>query len=356
MEWKLIDLSYHNNNIDFTKVKTQIHGILLRCGYGSNQINQDDKKFTEYAQACILQQIPFGVYLYSYAKTAQEAVSEAEHCLRLLNPYKGRLSYPVYLDLEEPGTESKVVERVLIFAEIIEKNSFQCGIYSNESWWNTYLTDSRLDKFTKWVAKYGKNDGMPHDKPNISSAYDIWQYTSAGKIDGINGNVDMNICYRDFPSELSDKIKPNISQPPQKTYMHTVGEHIIFSTCYAASTDPQSKAIPAARMSKNHGIITKIVNAPNPYLLDNGMCWVNDGDIRGQYTGSALTSDSQINYYPQYTGSSVSIAEALQAVKADSSFANRQKIAKKNGITDYTGSSEQNGRLLSLLKNGKLIK
>lgn len=78
-----------------------------------------------------------------------------------------------------------------------------------------------------------------------------------------------------------------------KTYAHGIGEHIIFSTCYKSSTAPMSEAIAAEKMQRNHGTITKIVDAPNPYLIDNGLCWVNDGDIRGQYSGSS-TLDTTI--------------------------------------------------------------
>ena len=100
------------------------------------------------------------------------------------------------------------------------------------------------------------------------------------------------------------------------------------------------------------------MDAANPYLLDNGLCWVNDGDIRGSYTAPAPAPkpEPQVSYYPRYTGSSVSIVDGLQSVGIESSFANRQRIAAKNGITGYRGSAEQNNKLLSLLKNGKLIK
>jgi len=359
MELKLIDLSYHNGAIDFVKVKTQVDGIILRCGYGSNITSQDDKKFKEYADNCVKCNIPFGIYLYSYAKTMEEAKSEAEHCLRLAEPYKNNLFYPIYLDLEESGTESGAVDRALVFGGIVEKNGYWCGIYANEYWWNKPLAGGNLDRFTKWVAKYGKNDGIPHEKPNISGTYDIWQYSSTGKVDGISGNVDVNICYRDLPAE----IKPNapqepILQPAQRTYAHKIGEHVVFSTCYRASTDPISAHLSAVQMSKNHGVITRIVDAANPYLLDDGLCWVNDGDIRGLYTvpASALKPEPQVSYYPRYTGDSVSIVEGLKAVGIESSFANRQKIAAKNRITGYRGSADQNNRLLSLLKSGKLIK
>lgn len=200
MELKIIDVSVHQGQIDWEKVKNHIDGAIIRCGYGSDYANQDDKKFVQNVEGCIKHGIPFGVYLYSYAKTIEQAKSEAAHVLRLLEPYKNKLSYPVYYDLEEAGTEKGAVERAAVFGEIIESNGYWCGIYSNQYWWRTYLKDG-LNRFTKWVAKYSD------EKPSgISGTYDIWQYSSKGSVPGIEGDVDMNICYRDFPATIKKTV------------------------------------------------------------------------------------------------------------------------------------------------------
>lgn len=192
---KLIDVSEWQGKIDWEKVKPQIDGAILRCGYGSDLEKQDDSQFKRNADECTRLGIPFGVYLYSYAKTEEQAKSEAAHALRLVKGYK--LSYPVYLDLEENGTQKGAIERARIFGGIIEKAGYWCGIYANLNWWNNYLIG--LDEYTKWVAQY-------NDKCDFKGSYlDIWQYTSKGNVDGIKGNVDMNECYRDFPAEITGK-------------------------------------------------------------------------------------------------------------------------------------------------------
>ena len=203
MDLKLIDVSNHQEKINWEEAKKHIDGAIIRCGYGRDVISQDDRRYVENVEACIKYNIPFGVYLYSYAKDLDGAISEAKHVLRLLEPYKNDLSYPVYYDLEEAGTENGAVERALVFGEIIESEGYWCGIYANQYWWRTYLKDG-LDRYTKWVAKYSD------EKPSgISGTYDIWQYSSKGSVPGIEGNVDMNICYRDFPSEIK---KRNLSE------------------------------------------------------------------------------------------------------------------------------------------------
>lgn len=190
---KVIDVSYHNGTIDWEKVKAAgIDGAILRCGYGDNITSQDDEQWKRNADECTRLGIPFGTYLYSYAKSDAQAKSEAEHVLRLVKGYK--LSYPVYYDLEEDGTESGAAGRMKIFADIIEKAGYWCGIYCNKSWWDNHLK-SIGDRYTKWIARYNNTLGM--------NGVDMWQYSSSGTVSGISGKVDMNHCYRDFPKEIT---------------------------------------------------------------------------------------------------------------------------------------------------------
>ena len=190
---KVIDVSYHNGTIDWEKVKAAgVDGAILRCGYGDNIASQDDKQWMRNADECTRLGIPFGAYLYSYAKSTAQAKSEAEHALRLIKGYK--LSYPVYYDLEEHGTESGAVERAKIFCEAIEAAGYCAGIYCNKSWWDNYL-NSLGNTYTKWIARYNDTLGM--------DGVDMWQYTSDGSVSGISGRVDMNHCYRDFPKEIT---------------------------------------------------------------------------------------------------------------------------------------------------------
>ena len=209
----VIDVSTWQGKIDWEKVKPHIAGAIIRCGYGSDLEKYDDDQFKRNADACTRLGIPFGVYLYSYAKTNEKAKSEAEHVLRLVKDYK--LSYPIYYDLEEAGTEKGAVERANIFGDLIEKAGYWCGVYANLNWWNNYLVG--LERFTKWVAQY-------HTKCDYKGAnLDIWQYSSKGTIPGIKGNVDMNYCYRDFPTEiLNGEKKPAEDKKPRVTVEEAV--------------------------------------------------------------------------------------------------------------------------------------
>lgn len=107
-------------------------------------------------------------------------------------------------------------------------------------------------------------------------------YTGITKRFNDSSNTNANQSSSISQQNPKENTQPQVK--PQRTYKYKIGDNVVFSTCYKSSTSPISSAISATKMSKNHGVITKIVDAQNPYLLDNGLCWVNDGDIRGYYS------------------------------------------------------------------------
>lgn len=203
----IIDVSEHQGVIDWNKVKGHIDGAILRCGYGDDISSQDDRQWKKNADECTRLGIPFGVYIYSYAASMAQAESEAKHVLRCVKGYK--LSYPIYLDLEQAGTESGAIERAKRFGDMIEAAGYWCGVYANLNWWNNYLRG--LDRFTKWVAQYNSTC-------DYKGQTDIWQYSSTGSVPGIVGNVDANYGYRDFPKEMNGSAsKPTPPTDPKPT-------------------------------------------------------------------------------------------------------------------------------------------
>ena len=303
MERFLIDVSEHQGVIDWEQVKDHIDGVILRCGYGMDIASQDDKQWARNVAECERLGIPYGVYIYSYATNTDRAKSEAQHVLRLIQGHK--LSYPVYFDIEEPGTEGSAVANAIAFGDIIEAAGYWCGVYYNRNWHNNVIK-GQLDRFTRWGAGYGTNNGQKQDNYKPGFGEDIWQYSSKGSVPGVSGNVDVNVCYRDFPAEIGGGSTPAPApQPtPTPTTKYKEGDHVVFSTCYERSTDPISKAIPASKMARNHGVITGIYpGTHNPYLLDKNLCFVNDGDIRGFYNGGS----SGAQYYTVKAGDCLSV-------------------------------------------------
>lgn len=292
---KLIDVSHHNGVIDWGAVKGSVDGAIIRCGFGDNIAAQDDKEWERNADECTRLGIPFGAYLYSYAESDAQARSEADHMLRLVKEYK--LSFPVYLDLEQAGTESYAPKGAQIFCSIMEQAGYYTGVYANQNWWQSYLT-SLGDRYTKWVARYSTS------KPAISC--DIWQYTSNGSVPGINGNADLNECYKDFPSLLGNAIPVEPSKPEQPAY---TGSSVVD---YLKSIGQDSSFTHRKQLAGQYNIVGYTGNAAqNSKLLEL---------MRG---GSSV----QAEYYTVKYGDTLSgIASRYQTTY--------QKIAQLNGISN----------------------
>lgn len=94
-----------------------------------------------------------------------------------------------------------LTNHAIYFCNKIESLGYQAGVYANENWFKNYLNASLIykDNYSIWCAKYSQT------KPNISVEYDIWQYTASGKINGINGNVDMNYMYKNITNQQIDE-------------------------------------------------------------------------------------------------------------------------------------------------------
>lgn len=184
---RIIDVSQWQGVIDWAKVKPQIDGAVLRMGYGSDDQEQDDKQFSRNYSECVRLGIPCEVYLYSYAKNEQMAISEAEHVKRLA---KGRKILRVWYDLEEQSTGGVAKRTLRAFTDALD---IPVGLYTYESYYNAYLRG--VSTWPIWCAKYATSS------PSIGQELTAWQYTSGEKIDGISGRVDCSHWYGDFAKD-----------------------------------------------------------------------------------------------------------------------------------------------------------
>lgn len=204
---KGIDVSYIQKQIDWETVAgTDISFAIIRCGYGNNEVSQDDSWWKYNADECTRLGIPFGVYIYSYAMNTDEARSEAEHVLRLVEGYN--LSLPIYLDLEDEKytgslSNEEIADIAEVFCETVEAAGYEVGIYANLTWFRNRLTDWRFTKWTRWIAQY--NFECDYEKN-----YSMWQCTSSGVVDGIDGFVDLNFTMNVTPKE------PEVDPPDQQ--------------------------------------------------------------------------------------------------------------------------------------------
>ena len=201
MEFKGIDVSKWQGTINWSKVKNAgIDFAIIREGYGKKSPSQVDKKFKENIEGAKNAGVKVGVYHYSYAESTDDAVNEAEFCLENIRGYS--LDYPVVFDVEDKEMlKLNTRQRTDIckaFCTEIEKSGYYAMIYTNKNWLNNYLyADELLSKYDLWLAQWNV------DKPSYSCG--IWQYSETGTVDGISGNVDLNISYKNYAKKMKNK-------------------------------------------------------------------------------------------------------------------------------------------------------
>ena len=262
---KGIDISKHNGNINFENLKNDIDFIIIRCAYRgiTNRKIFIDEKFKNNIKEANRLNIPVGLYIYSTARTTDEAIEEAEFCIALAKAYK--INYPISIDIEDNKNQGNLSKNQLsniikFFCDTIEKNNYYAMYYCNKDWYLNKLDHDILKPYDKWIAQWNK------EKCDVVCG--IWQYSDKGKADGINGPVDLNYSFKDY-SKIINTIMPNIERDI------TVGSEVSFNKCYISS-DSDNPLNPLY----GHGKITKILsNKKNPYLINENDCWIRKEDI-----------------------------------------------------------------------------
>lgn len=210
--FKGIDVSAHQKTINWEAVKAAgIEFAIIRAGYGLTFI---DSEFYRNIEECNRLNIPCGVYWFSYATTAEKAKREAQEILNLIRPY--RVEYPVCFDLEYDTLRYAKQQGVIIgktqatahaeaFLSTVEAAGYYAMNYSNLDYLNNMFDMNKLARYDLWYAYWA-------DKKNRDCG--IWQYTSAGEVRGIEGRVDLNIAYKDYPAIIKEKGLNRLAKPP----------------------------------------------------------------------------------------------------------------------------------------------
>lgn len=190
-----IDVSKYQGQIDWDAVKNAgVEFAIIRVGWGNNLTYQDDITAIRNMQECERLGIPYGVYLYSYALNLTEAQSEVEHTLRMINGFNPTLG--VFIDIEDTKyynehgfpTNEMLNNIAILFNEKITAAGYISGTYANSSYYKNHLTSTTLNNYTKWLAEW-------YTDYKYFGQYKFWQYSSKGSIEGISGNVDMDVMF-----------------------------------------------------------------------------------------------------------------------------------------------------------------
>ncbi len=198
---KVLDISYYQPTVDYAKTAQDIDGVILRIGltYWGAYNQGKDSSFDAHYAGFKAQGTPVGCYYYSAADTLERAEEEAAYCLQLLKGHQFEL--PVFYDVENNERQSMLSKELLTsiverFCSILQSAGYFVGYYSYTSWIKAKFDYEKLSRYyTLWKADYT-------DNPDTTIPCDMLQYTNKGTVQGINGYVDLNECYRDYEKEI----------------------------------------------------------------------------------------------------------------------------------------------------------
>lgn len=209
MAIKGIDVSEFQGNVDWTKVKNDgVKFALLKLGnIYDTDANYKDSKFDTNYKKCKELGIKVGAYIYNYCNTLDNLKKGLNWAFEKLA--NKELDLPFYLDMEDKTIAVETVDSLTKqcneFAKLVKEKGYRAGVYANVNWLKNELNPDKFDKdISVWVAQY-------YSKCEYTGNYDIWQYTSSGKVSGISGNCDMNYLYNEDIIQNSDPPKEDKS-------------------------------------------------------------------------------------------------------------------------------------------------
>lgn len=196
-----VDISKENGTVDFNKLKKAgVQFVMIKVGargYGSGQITLDDH-FTEFMEGATKAGLNIGVYFFSQAITKEEALEEANLVYESIKNYK--ITYPIAFYMEKITGDISRVDSLtkeekssiaLEFLQALKNVGYKGIIYGNKEWLIQKINLSTVGSFDVWLSQVG-------DVPDYPYKFSMWQYTQSGKIDGINGDASLDICFINY--------------------------------------------------------------------------------------------------------------------------------------------------------------
>jgi GH25 family lysozyme M1 (1,4-beta-N-acetylmuramidase) len=193
-----IDVSHHQKEIDWERVAADgIDFAMIRVGYrGSEQGTlQEDTFFRSNITSAAAVGVSVGAYFFSQATSEAEAIQEADYVIDALSG--AAVTMPVVFDIEEVAgaasrtdslTSGQVTSFARAFCDRISEAGYTPMIYANTRWFVARMDLKDLSDYGKWLAQYFEYPAYPYE-------FAIWQYTNTGRVDGVKGEVDMNLAF-----------------------------------------------------------------------------------------------------------------------------------------------------------------
>lgn len=209
---KGIDVSNYQGNIDWSKVKSDgIEFVIIRAGWGKNSV---DAKFKTYIENAIKQDLNIGIYWFLYGKTEADVIANAVKCDSVIKPYKDKINMKVWADWEYDSdnyckglNKTTRTKWVKAFCNKLTSLGYKTGIYANPDYIKNKFND--ISDYPLWLAYYSSTKGSYNPL--------IWQHSSKGRVNGISGNVDMDIYYGEEIANNKTVVQVPVTQPMMNT-------------------------------------------------------------------------------------------------------------------------------------------
>lgn len=203
VQWIGIDVSRYQGAIDFERVKAAgVDFVLLRSsiGDGSDITTGEDIRFAVNMREAKKAGLMVGAYHYLLGEDVEDALAEARFFIKTISKYE--LDFPAVLDFEDPWqqnylTNDERTAMALAFMREVENAGYYPMLYVNTNWAENYLDMSKLGKYELWLAEW-------HPKPSYNGKFGVWQYTAYGGVSGIEGDVDLDICTKNYRKIIVD--------------------------------------------------------------------------------------------------------------------------------------------------------
>ena len=195
-----VDISKHTGKIYFPSLKAAgVDYVMIRLGsrgYSTGQITLDEN-FKENIEGAIEAQLDVGVYFYSQAISQDEAIQEANFVVQNLEPYRGKVKYPIAFNMGFVSNDKSRIEglsredKTMVtasFLEGIKAAGYVPMVYGDKEWLLKEVDLTKLQDFDVWLSQ-------EEDIPDYPYLYSMWQYDTDGVLNGIDGGADLNICF-----------------------------------------------------------------------------------------------------------------------------------------------------------------
>lgn len=205
-----IDVSRYQGEVNWQAVAAAGKQFaMVRIGSSSSGGVYIDPYFQRNVAGAKAAGLKVGAYYYTYARTDEAVINEVSAFLAVLEGL--RLEYPVFVDVEDNSLKTlprAELTRLVRFAmDILDQKGWLPGFYTYTSFANSNLDMAALAAYPFWVADYRGYVGY-------QGSYDLWQYSSTGRVNGVSGNVDLDYSYKNFLPLLIESGKNGYGQGP----------------------------------------------------------------------------------------------------------------------------------------------